>query len=218
MNISRDGALIMVLKNGLNLQKLSPEMQDDYEIVMTAVVGCGASIQYASDRLRDNYDIALLAMNDDNQSFVYISPRLQEDHNIIMTIISMGYGSVFKKVKPKCFDDYDFMMKLVEKGPIFLHDMNAKLLADRNFILKIFSGEHGHMYSYSELGRIDKKLLNDYEILFHMSLRYSLGEHLPDNLRKVKDLSEWLKSQLDVKKGNGLQLYFNDYDILISFF
>lgn len=50
-------------KNGLELQYVSDELKDNYDIVYTAVCNKGKSLKYASDKLKQNKQIILKAID-----------------------------------------------------------------------------------------------------------------------------------------------------------
>ncbi len=61
------------------------------------------------------------------------------------------------------------------------------------------------------------RLRTDYDMLHTCACRYLPRSFVPDNLRKIKNLREWLRTQLQVKNGNGLFLYLGDGDVSFSY-
>ena len=74
----RNEAMEMVAKNGINLQYLSPELQDDEELVRIAVNQDGWALGYASPRLQDNDEIVKIALSRDSDALQFASHRLQK--------------------------------------------------------------------------------------------------------------------------------------------
>ena len=71
--------LIAVNKKGGNLEFAPPEFQDDYEVVMTAILnsGDGDVLEFASPRLRDDQRIVERAIEREPHNLVFASERLQ---------------------------------------------------------------------------------------------------------------------------------------------
>ncbi len=187
-------------------------MKDDREIVKRAVTKYGYALRYVSDRLRDDEEIVKLAIK--------------------------NYSLAIHSASHRIGNDLDMLLLANEYGPIDLNEISdRRLFSNRNLMLKLVSGRYSYRYNTDILLYIDEELLQDYEVLYYISLlkdcdeRYmseddevvlfdteSLWKYIPDKLRKLPNLTEWLKSQVDIQKGNGLKLYHNDYDISISFF
>ena len=63
-------------QDGLDLQKLSPEMQDDFEVVMEAVKQNGCALRYATPRLRKNMAICCAAIASRRIAKEWVDPTL----------------------------------------------------------------------------------------------------------------------------------------------
>ncbi len=94
--------------------------------------------------------------------------------------------------------------------------IGKKLRDDRRILLAILKSRGD--YCAPEYRLFNEELWNDYEILYHYILKEKSTDMVPSHLSGLPDVKNWLRIQLELKKGNGLQLYLNDYDILISFF
>ncbi len=191
-------------------------------MVKIAVTKSGYSLKYASDHLRDDEEIVKIAIKNHHKAIYFASSRL--NNNLDMLMLADDYGTL-------SLDN--------------IHD--KRILANRNFILKLIANPRArNKYDSFLIKYISSELREDYKILYYISLLPSWccyhsrcfmrcningccefcgsifvgpsNDHIPDKLRKLPNLTKWLKSQVDIKKGNGLQLYLNDYDISIVFF
>lgn len=188
-NITRDEALRLVRISGSYLLFMNPEMRDDYEIVMIAVQN-GYVLSYVSDRLRDNEEIVKMSACECYLNLEHASERLKSDYN--------------------------FVMNIIEEQGVTVCNIGKKLLDDRRILLAILKSQG--RYRVQEYNLFNTKLWNDYEILYHYILKEKRTDMVPNHLSGLPDVKNWLRIQLELKKGNGLQVYLNDYDILISFF
>ncbi len=91
-------ALALMSKDSRFFEVLSYEMQDDFEVVKTAVKSKGSMLEFASDRLKNDPEIVLRAFLNDATSIQYAPPQFQE-------------RDVFKKFDK---DDYDLLVSLCE--------------------------------------------------------------------------------------------------------
>ncbi len=229
---------IAISKHGYCLQYASDRLRDDEEIVKMAIAVDGYNLQYASDRLRNNEEIVKIVISKCGWYIEYASDRIKNNEEMVRMAF-MTDSIAIHHVNPRFSNNLDVLMEASNYGPLELGEIcDNEILSNRNFILKLLSGSYAQKYTTEVLLYIDNKLLQDYEVLYYISLlrtvsfcnidcgdcdacddaeSLSLKHHVPENLFKLTNLTVWLKSQLDIKKGNGLQLYLNDYDISISF-
>ncbi len=161
-----------------------------------------------------------------------------DDEEIVKVAVSADGYYNFHYASERLKNNLDMVMYVTDYGPVTLYEIsNKEILSNRNLMLKLVTGRFSNHYSTSVLCYIDKKLLWDYEILYNISLLRKYKKMICDtdsdsdndgyfrrltihgpNLHKITNLTKWLKSQVNIQKGNGLQLYHNDYDISIVFF
>lgn len=167
----------------------STRLMDNEEIVKIAVGDCGLNLRHASSRLCDNKEIAKLAVNTSENALICVSRRLRNDRK--------------------------FIMKLINSGKVNVQQLEKKFLNDRGILLRIVTSKYAY---FNEYRHFNEELWNDYEILYNYVKKENSLIHVPEYLHKLPDIKKWLKVQLELKKGNGLPLHLNDYDISISFF
>ncbi len=172
-----------------NLKYASIRLMDNEEIIKMAIKDCGLNLRYASSRLCDNEEIAKLAVNTSENALICVSRRLRNDRR--------------------------FIMDLINSGKVNVYQLGKKFHNDRGILLKIVTSKYRY---FGEYKYFDEELWKDYEILYHYVKKEGDLSYVPEYLHKLPDVERWLKVQVELKKGNELQLYHNDYDISISFF
>ena len=98
-NVKKD-VLGVVKYNGDLLQNASPDLKDDFEVVLAAIQSknhLAAPLQYASIRLRDNTEI-VTASTKHNPYFTlqYTSDRFKDNEEIVMACVMKSGGTAFR--------------------------------------------------------------------------------------------------------------------------
>ena len=90
MSNSYDIILNKIIKNGLELEFISFEYQNDFFIVKEAVKQNGLALKFASCELRDDFEIVFEAVRNDSFAFEFASLRLRNNINIIKRALSIN--------------------------------------------------------------------------------------------------------------------------------
>ena len=104
---NKDEMMRLVKENGMTLRLASSELQDDRELVHTAVENNPYSLQFASEILQQ--DKELLSMVDKNHAYYFsmVDPATGLKYNIPM----------LDTMSPTYFYDYVYYMKIKERTP-----------------------------------------------------------------------------------------------------
>jgi len=103
----RETLLEILRAYGDNLALLSPELQDDKEIVMAAISSTDA-LKYASERLRDDDDIVYLSLKTDLETIEFTSNRFKNDKQLILELVKKDHY-MLNKVSDELKNDAHFL-------------------------------------------------------------------------------------------------------------
>lgn len=91
--------------NGEALKYASPDLQDNKEVVITAVSNTALAITYASTRLKDDIDVFKIVLNLNPFAIIYFSQRLKEKY----------MKETIKKSKNYTFEELKYQKRQVQK-------------------------------------------------------------------------------------------------------
>lgn len=100
---------------------ITPNFEDDNELISESVKRSGRTIEYASDRLKDDNEIAVYAVSNDGSSFIHLSDRLQNNKElfkIALDNISFYRNNVLFKVNKEFYKDSEIFKKAVIVNPM----------------------------------------------------------------------------------------------------
>ena len=92
INIIKDKhiAIKILSIDGMSLQYVNEELQNNFEIVKLAVSQNGMSLQYASEELRNNSETVKLAVSQKGNALQYVGPKLQNNVEIAKLAVSQN--------------------------------------------------------------------------------------------------------------------------------
>lgn len=174
---------------GMELEHASPELQDDEEVVLTAVQDTGEALQFASERLRGNKEIVLAAvkgeygsahvlqyatedLKDDEEmmlaataeiwrNFKFASDRLKKDKNFILQVVGQSKfsGSALQFVSEELKSDREFIMQVIKIDGLAICEASPEIQNDREFILKAVKQNGSVFGGLYEHYRIDPEIV-----------------------------------------------------------
>lgn len=78
-----------IKNNGCILRFVVPDLQDNFQIVMAAVVkSYGSALEFASLRLKNNFQIVMAAVKQDGDALEFASPELNRNSEIVFEALN----------------------------------------------------------------------------------------------------------------------------------
>lgn len=128
INIIKDKHItIKILSiDGMSLQYVNEELQNNFEIVKLAVSQNGMSLQYASEELQNNVEIAKLAVSQNGYALQYASEELRNNSEIVKLAVSQK-GNALQYVGPKLQNNVEIAKLAVSQNRHALLYVNLEL-------------------------------------------------------------------------------------------
>ena len=114
-----------------SLSILTPELRADRDVVLRAVEQCGRDLEFASPELQDDEEVVKTAL-DNFTSFEYVSKSLRSNPEIVLSGLSKSNGFEFISHN---FEDRDFALNAIKIDSAIAENFPPKFLSDREFIL-----------------------------------------------------------------------------------
>ena len=139
---------------GHGLMCASAALQNDRDVVMTAVNQAGRALEYASDALQDDREVVMAACNQYGEALKYASAALRADREVVMAAVNQN-GMALQFASDAMKDDREVALAACNQTGIALKHTSGELKADcdlvmvaaaRNFRWKI---AHGLTASYA---------------------------------------------------------------------
>ena len=83
---NKEEAISKLKKNDINLSNCSVELQNDYDVVIEAVLTSGDNLEFASNNFKSNKGIILEAIQHDVDNFKFSSDIIKNDKEFILDI------------------------------------------------------------------------------------------------------------------------------------
>lgn len=114
-------AIERVSISGLELEVLSPELQDNEDVVISAINNSGWAIKWVSERLRDDEDVIMASVSKWGYSLAFASNRLRDNEEFVIKACKHnGYALAF--ASPRLRDNGKIVsVALKEKGRSLRH-------------------------------------------------------------------------------------------------
>jgi hypothetical protein len=186
--------------NGLMLEFVKDELNDDIDVVMAAVNSYGVALQYASDRLKDDETIVMAAIQQSVMALKYASPMLKQQKHIVM--FAIAHGNVVDYIDPIFNDDLvvimamlernnvpnvDVFMEMLDKVPV---DKKDELIRVRNRVLEEYLNIY---FKFASLRcKMDTEVLNFMYNKFKKPFLYILPPEVCSN----PDVLDWLTTSI----------------------
>lgn len=161
-----DFLTFLIQFDGLLLQYGSPELKQNYEVVLMAVTQNGWALEYADATLQNNYDIVLTAVQHNSEILQHVSDDLRNNRNIIDAALSKAFdqpyimpGDAFRLASPSLRNTYDLVQDLVQKNGLLLQYASPNLQKNKNLVLLAVS-QNGTALEFA-----DPQLQNDPDIV-----------------------------------------------------
>ncbi len=123
----------LVTVQGMDLELLSPELQDNEEVVLTAINSRGWSLKYASDRLKDDKDVVLVAVSKWGYALAFASDRLRDDKDVVMKALEHnGYALAY--ASPRLRDNGVIVQHALNEKGRALRFASRRLRSNKNII------------------------------------------------------------------------------------
>ena len=128
INIIKDKhiAIKILSIDGMSLQYVNEELQNNFEIVKLAVSQNGMSLQYASEELQNNVEIAKLAVSQNGYALQYASEELRNNSEIVKLAVSQK-GNALQYVGPKLQNNVEIAKLAVSQNRHALLYVNLEL-------------------------------------------------------------------------------------------
>lgn len=130
--------VMSAVKNRGTALRFAPELNDDFEIVAAAIDADGSSLEFASQRLRNNIELARKAVQQDGVYLKYSGPIARADLETVMTAVS-DQGIALGLAAPELKDDQTVVAAAVENNAFALYYASERLKNDREFIRHLFT-------------------------------------------------------------------------------
>lgn len=164
---NKNSALEKVGKDGLLLAYMSYELQDDEDVVFSAVEQNHYAMEFASNRLKnsvnfatrcilqrgaileffskeiqDNEQIVLIATTNSPFSIQFASERLRDNEGIVKNAIQLGsYSTVISYVSERLQKNKKFISELLDKNKLYYEYIHPSLQNDKDIIKKALRSE-----------------------------------------------------------------------------
>jgi hypothetical protein len=123
---------------GAVLMHAAFDIQDDRNIVLSAIQKNGLALEYASDDLRADRDLVLRAISRDGRALQFASPSLQDDKEVVLSAVgapdSLKQGEALKYASKELQADRDVVMKAVSQAGNSITFAAPSLSADRQVV------------------------------------------------------------------------------------
>ena len=184
-DLKQDKEMILasVQLDGMLLEQVPPQFQNDYDVVLSAVKQCGYAYQYASDNLKSNRNIVLVAVST-NGAVVDRLPadsKLRQDKDVCLAAIKSNPYAI-KYIADNMKRDHDL---LVAAG-MFDEDHNTDHSKD-----EATQGEGEQQQQQIQLHQDRKKIT--------LSTRFSLN---PEGVSQATTFTSLLKKHPYILEGS----------------
>jgi hypothetical protein len=197
-------------------EKLSPELRNNYDIVMMAVSRDGSAIKYASKELRNNPKVVMASISQCGSALEFVSDELRNNYNIVLAAVS-DFGSALKYASSELKNNYDIVLAAVSDFGLSFEYASSKL--KNNFDIALAAVNH-----YGEsLQLASLELKNNYEVVLAAvskdgkALQYASSE-LQNNLDILRTYQKYHESlyyySIDKYPHNYQQFYQERIDVL----
>jgi hypothetical protein len=176
INLRSDKEIVMfaVKDYGENLCQASTELKNDKEIVLAAVKSSGEVLENVSNELRNDPEIVLAAVSQNGAALKFASEELKNNLQITKTAVSNKHCSLSNSYLPALAyvgnifkNDKEIILKSFEGGGNYKILENelvpAKLLNDKDFVLKLFKKDTRNFIKYY-WKLLPAKIKNDLDI------------------------------------------------------
>ncbi len=156
--LQKEKALTSARQDGLTLETLSPNFQNDSSIVSAAIGQNPLALQFASDKLKNDRKIVTKAVEQNGLTLQYASENLRNDVKLVSVALQQN-GLALEYVGEKLRDRKDIVTKAVESAPKSLKFASEKWRGDKAMVL-LAVGKNGTALEYAS-----KELRNDEEVV-----------------------------------------------------
>ena len=139
-----------------SLSKLTPELRADRDIVLLAVEQCGRDLEFASPELQDDEEVVKTALKNFT-NFHYISKRLRSNPEIVFSGLLNNDGIEYIS---DIFGDRDLALKAIEIDQNIAEHFPPQFLSDREFILAAMKIEPDVLRFASDELKADRDLVH----------------------------------------------------------
>jgi hypothetical protein len=155
-----------------SLAYASDELKNNYNIVMTAVKKDGEALQWASKELRNNFDIVIKAVINNGKALQWASDELKNNHNIVIASIKKN-ADAFKYASKEMHNNLSILTIAVKKNKDLIKYAGDKILNNKEEIIWIYNNLNKEILKFAneEMQRqiIVQFIKNDDEILRYVS-------------------------------------------------
>lgn len=135
--------------SGQVLKVFSPELQNNFDIVMQAVTIHGYALKYASENLSNNKDIVEKASEKHQRAFKYAGSELKNDNKFIIDILKPDYfsGKIFTYCSTELQNDIMFVKEFIKYNAFGLKYFPEKFKYDEEIaLLALNKNEYAFQY------------------------------------------------------------------------
>lgn len=158
---NKQEALDAVQQDPWNFALLSPQYQDDLDVVMAAVEGEGTMLEHASAQMKANRDVVMAAVKQDGWAFAQASNELKDDVDVVMAMLHSD-SRQFPEVSTRLREDPRVVITAIRSNPLLLEHADALL---QTSTVMQYIAEHGIAIPYPKWPRVRDSLLENLEIL-----------------------------------------------------
>jgi hypothetical protein len=174
----------LVQKNGLALQHVPPELQDDKEVVLAAVAQEGLALLYASDRLKQDEDVVMTAVKQNGYAIKYVDDTLANLANAILAALKTT-SSAFQKASLELRNSRKFVLAAVAQNGWILEYLSKDLRNNHQVVLTAVKNVGDALQFASKKLRRSKKIVLAAMQNSHLAKKYAAG-----SLKKSKKMRE----------------------------
>lgn len=141
-NLMLEGELDLieiVEQDGMALQYASERLQNDPDVVMTAVKQNGRAIQWASDRLKNNFAVSCCAVTQTGYALQFVSDELRNNKDVVMMAVKQD-GRAIQWASDKLKNDPNVVLEAVARTRDALRFVGNKLRYDPD-VVAVADGE-----------------------------------------------------------------------------
>ena len=115
------------------LSEAPPNIRDDHEVVLAAVMQNGEALKFASDRLRSDKLIVLQAIEEDARAFRYAAACLHANRDVMMSAVHRN-GLTLENAVQELKEDRELVEAAVCQNGLALRYASAALQADMEIV------------------------------------------------------------------------------------
>lgn len=178
----RDVVLTAVARNGLTLQYASKTVRDDEGVVLAAVEENGFALEFASETLRGSEKVVLAAVKQNGLTLEFASETLRDNKNVVSVAVTQNCHALSFASEP-IKNNREVVRTAVAKDWVALQYASNEIKNDKTEVLAAMA------VNVAALKHASEGLKNDKDVILAAVARHgSALQYASDRLKNDKDV------------------------------